>query len=122
MININKYQQNCDHVTCHIKVDTDIDVHSDEKQPVKWRAFGHVCVCVLLCFVDPILGKSRDRIQYEKAKYNKCVCIPKRRQNGKKVTSLMAWPLWPATWVMMIAFITMKSSLVPLIEGLCAQI
>ena len=30
--------------------------------------------------------------------------------------------LVPGHWMMMIAFITIKSSLVPLIEGLCAQI
>jgi len=42
VININKYKQNCDDVTCNIKVETETDVHSDVKQAVKWQVLRHV--------------------------------------------------------------------------------
>ena len=42
MMNINKYKPNCDDVTCNIKVETEIDVHSDVKQAVKWHVLRHV--------------------------------------------------------------------------------
>ena len=32
VININKYKQNCDDVTCNMKIETGIDIHSDVKQ------------------------------------------------------------------------------------------
>ena len=35
MININEYKQNRDDVTCHVKVEIEIDVHSDVKQIVE---------------------------------------------------------------------------------------
>ena len=41
MININKYKQNRDDVTCILKYKQK-DVHSDAKQAVKWRLFRHV--------------------------------------------------------------------------------
>ena len=36
VLHITKHKQNRDDVTCHIKVQTKIDVHIDEKQAVKW--------------------------------------------------------------------------------------
>ena len=42
VININKYNHNRDDVTCNIKIDTQIDVHSDVKQAVKWQLFRHL--------------------------------------------------------------------------------
>jgi len=42
MINIKRYKQNCDNVTCNIKVETEIDFHSDTKQAVKWQVLRHV--------------------------------------------------------------------------------
>jgi len=35
VININKYERNRDDITCNIKVETEIDAHSDVKQAVK---------------------------------------------------------------------------------------
>jgi len=64
VININKYKQNCDFVACHVKVETDINVHSDKKQAVKWRVFRHVT-----------------EYNTKKAKYiDKCVCGPNSRK------------------------------------------
>ena len=42
VMNINKYQQTRDDVTCNIEVETEIDVHSDVKQAVKWQVVRHV--------------------------------------------------------------------------------
>jgi len=43
VININKYKQNCVDAKpeCNIKVETELDIHSNVKQAVKWR-FRHV--------------------------------------------------------------------------------
>jgi len=37
VVNINNYQQTRDDATCNIKVETEIDVHSDVKQAVKFE-------------------------------------------------------------------------------------
>ena len=42
VMNINKCKQNCDDVTCNIKIETEIFVYVDVKQAVKWQAFWHV--------------------------------------------------------------------------------
>jgi len=39
VINIKRYKQNRDDVTCNLKVETEIDVHGDVKQAVKWQVF-----------------------------------------------------------------------------------
>jgi len=41
VININKYKETRDDVTCNIKTETEIDLHSDAKQVVKWQVFRH---------------------------------------------------------------------------------
>jgi len=45
VINIYQYKQNRDDVTCSINTKTEIDVHSDVKQAVKWLVFRHVTEC-----------------------------------------------------------------------------
>jgi len=42
VININKYKQNRDNITCNIKVEIEIHVHRDVKQAVKCQVFRHV--------------------------------------------------------------------------------
>jgi len=42
VVNIHKYKQNRDNVTCNIHVETERDVHTDVKQAVKWQVFRHV--------------------------------------------------------------------------------
>jgi len=44
-MNIKKYKQNRDDVTCSINVETQIDVHSDVKQVVKWQVFRYMTEC-----------------------------------------------------------------------------
>jgi len=42
VININKYKQSRDNVTCNIKAETETDVHNDLQQEVKWQVFMRV--------------------------------------------------------------------------------
>jgi len=41
-MNINKYKQNRDKVTGNMKVELEIDVHSDVQRAVKWQVLRHV--------------------------------------------------------------------------------
>jgi len=61
-------------------------------------------------FSRPCLGSVSDYTQHCFSEY--CVCFRKSLESESPFRVIM----------MMIAFITIKSSLVPLIEGLCAQI
>ena len=58
MINIDKYKQNCDDVTCNIKVETEIDVHSDVKQIVKWQVFRHVTETIRISKIELMCPSS----------------------------------------------------------------
>ena len=42
VIDITKYKQTSDDVTCNIKVEIEIDVHCDGKQAIKLQDFRHV--------------------------------------------------------------------------------
>ena len=42
VINIHKYKQNRDDVTYNFEIETEIDVHSDINQAVRWQVFRHV--------------------------------------------------------------------------------
>ena len=58
VINIDKYKQNCDDVTCNIKVETEIDVHSDVKQIVKWQVFRHVTETIRISKIELMCPSS----------------------------------------------------------------
>jgi len=94
-------------------------------------------------FVYPNMYKGVRTIYCQMTRHNKYDCIESRHKGRRLgvllleekqksltqtlcILSSSTWSLltyaWPPVWLMMIAFITIKSGLVLLIEGLCAQI